>query len=343
MRKEYILALLYGLKTRGIKGVGPKAVLKIAQSQASMSLAENGGREDAAELYACVRAGDAKLASGIDENVLAEALDAAYELIDKSREKGIELVGYGDENYPPGFYFACDGKGVKTPPPLFWYKGDIGVLSKPGVAVIGTREPTPEGGKAGYYMGRIFAEKGFNVVSGLALGCDASAHSGALAARGVTTAILPSIVEPSEVMPRSHQRLAEEILSSGGLLMSEYPLGHAVSKFDYVDRDRLQAALAAAVIVVQSKYNGGSMHASNAALKAQKPVYVLKYLSDKLNRSDITSGNRLLAERGAEFISGQEMKAGGAKIFEFILKKHEEQQARTLPVAKAKKQAGLPV
>ena len=330
MRKEYILALLYGLNSIGVKGAGPKNVLKIVQTEIFMSLAENGERGDAAGLFACVRAGDAGLASGLDERVLAQALNAAYDLADRSREKGIELSGYGDENYPPGFYFACDDKGVKAPPPLFWYKGDIGVLSKPGVAVIGAREPSPEGVRAGYYMGRTFAEKGFNVISGLAPGCDASAHSGALAAGGATTAVLPSSVEPSEVMPRSHQKLAEDILASGGLLMSEYPLGHAVSGFDYVQRGRLQAALSAAVIVVQSKYNGGSMHTSNAALKARKPVYVLKYLSERLNRSDITSGNRLLAERGAEFLSGQEMKRGGAKIFEHILKKREEQQAQAM-------------
>lgn len=81
-----------------------------------------------------------------------------------------------------------DEDGKLNPPIILYYRGDIKALNKPGIAVIGTREPTPMGTKAGNFFAGELAKNGFNIVSGLAVGCDTTGHEGALSVGGTTTA-----------------------------------------------------------------------------------------------------------------------------------------------------------
>lgn len=118
-----------------------------------------------------------------------------------------------------------------------------------GVAIIGTRNPTPEGITAGEFLGEYFGSKGFNVVSGLAKGCDTAAHRGCLKGKGFTTAIVAHGLHT--VYPKENKGLAVEIIASGGVLMSEYFTGTGSLSNYFIERDRLQAGLSKATIVVQ--------------------------------------------------------------------------------------------
>ena len=111
------------------------------------------------------------------------------------------------------------------------------------------------------------------MISGLAQGCDYAAHNGALDAGGRTIAVLPSGFD--HIYPKHHKQLAQRIVCEGGALVSEYAPQAAARKWRCIQRDRIQAALAGQVLLIQSARSGGSMHTVRAALQMNKPVYVL--------------------------------------------------------------------
>jgi DNA processing protein len=102
----------------------------------------------------------------------------------------------------------------------------------------------------GITLGNISPKKG--LISGLALGCDSAAHKSALSANGLTTAFLAQGLD--KIYPSENKSLAKSIIEKGGLLISEYPIGEKISTGKLIERDRLQAALAQATIVIQSEW-----------------------------------------------------------------------------------------
>ncbi len=234
----------------------------------------------------------------------AEAESRAKRIIFASEENGIGIITKFDQGYPEVLKTTIDAKGKPSAPVVLYYKGNINILSKPGIAIIGTREPTLEGKKASEFFSRKFAEKGFNIVSGLAIGCDSCAHSGALLAKGSTTAFLAHGLD--SIYPEKNKELAEEILLNGGLLLSEYPIGKPVTRYSLVDRDRLQAGLSNATIVVQTGVKGGTMHAANNTLVSKKHLYVVYYKDESIRNHEKTKGNELLKSKGANYIKGDD-------------------------------------
>lgn len=174
----------------------------------------------------------------------------------------------------------------------------------PGLAVIGTREPTAEGSNGGKYLAGQFAKCGYNIVSGLAIGCDTCGHEGALSVGGKTTAILANGLDHDSIYPKENQELAEKIVENGGLLLSEYPISTIVNRYNLVARDRLQSGLSKATLVVMTGVKGGTMHAATATLKANKPLYVMRFKNEETNKHEKCLGNAYLVEQGARYISG---------------------------------------
>lgn len=282
------------LTLQQIKGVGPKTIIKVAEDvgQAIKSI-------DDLCLYEY-----SKWIKKITKDDLIEAHENAVRIINNSKNQKVGLIGYYDDEYPESLKNTCDENGKLDPPILLWYRGDISLLKKQGIAIIGTREATPDAIVAGQYIAKEFAKRGFNIVSGLAIGCDTCAHRGALDADGKTTAFLANGLDVNSIYPIENQELAEEIVIRGGLLLSEYPIGAKVNRYALVARDRLQAGLAMATVVVQTGITGGTMHAANATLKANKPLYALKFKTEEANLHEKSLGNALLVERGAKYISG---------------------------------------
>lgn len=236
-------------------------------------------------------------------------LSSAHELIEMSATRGIHAVSRFQESFPKNFLTTVnEDTGKPEVPFVIWYKGDLSVTSRPSLAVIGTREPTEKGEVAGEYYAEAFASIGVNIISGLAVGCDAAGHRGALKADGgVTTAILANGLDT--VYPRENRHLLEDILSKGGLVISEYPMGTAVNRYNLVARDRLQAGLADATLVVQTGIHGGTMHAAKATAKAGKPLFVIEYTEYQGEKSE---GNEYLKKtcnaRGLRVSAGEILK-----------------------------------
>lgn len=285
------------LTLQQLKGVGAKTVLKIAEQVGD----DVKSIEDLCDYWKIL---NGKKFKSLTEDDIVEAYDVAIRIINHSRMQDIGLIGYYDEEFPDILRKTCNEEGKLDPPLLLWYKGDITLLKMPGVAIIGTREAIPEAVVAGEYIAGKFAERGFNIVSGLAIGCDTCAHRGALNVNGMTTAFLANGLDTNSIYPSENRELAEDIVDKGGLLLSEYPLGSSVNRYSLVARDRLQAGLAMATVVIQTGVRGGTMHAANTTLKAGKPLYALKFKTDEANRHEKSLGNAYLVKQGAKYISG---------------------------------------
>ncbi|HIV54847.1 MAG TPA: DNA-protecting protein DprA [Candidatus Anaerobiospirillum stercoravium] len=231
------------------------------------------------------------------------ALAEANLVLCKSAEVGIGWVGCFDADYPASLREVKSEDGTKDESPVvLFYKGNLALLNQPSVAIIGAREAEPVALELANYWAQQLAAQGYNIVSGLALGCDAAAHRGALSVGGKTTAVLAHGLD--SVFPPVHQELAEQIVAQDGILISEYELGTNIDErgYSFVARDLIQAGISQAVLVAQARFNGGSMHASCAAANVGKPVLVGSY-DDKLNQIAATSGNRkLVQEFGAHYL-----------------------------------------
>lgn len=293
LSKEMILTL------QQLKGIGNKTIFKICES-------ENSSISDIDEVYDVLKKQKGKKFENLVKDDIMDANSYAKRIIEKSEEANIGLISYYDAGYPDILKRTIDEEGRLDPPLLLWYRGDISIIELPAIAVIGTREATPEGISGGTYIAGEFAKQGFNIVSGLAIGCDTCGHRGALNVGGKTTAFLANGLDHDSIYPSENQELAEEIVNKGGLLLSEYSIGQTVNKYSLVARDRLQAGLSLATLVIQTGIKGGTMHAAITTLKAEKPLYTMKFKDESINNHEKCLGNAHLVKQGAKFISGKD-------------------------------------
>lgn len=297
IRTREIIAL------QNIDNCGPATVRKICNYLIRHGRSIN-GPQDLIDVFPYLR--KEKVVSSRLDGFCREDAESAFRasdrILDSNERYGIQAVSIFDDRYPKALKDTINEKGSADAPILIYYKGDIAAAGLPSISIIGTREPTEIGIQAGKYFGKAFAEKGFNIASGLAIGCDTSGHEGALDGKGVTTAFLAHGLDT--VFPQQNQDLAERIVGNGGVLISEYAVGTPVSKYSLVARDRLQAGIAKATIVIQTGISGGTMHAANTTLLAGKPLYVVKYAD---MTGEKTQGNLLLKEKGAQFITSSDV------------------------------------
>ncbi len=240
----------------------------------------------------------------ITRKELERALDKADQTIELAESNCVGIISYYEPEFPNILknVMTKDGKR-EDPPVVLFYKGDLSALKEPAIAVIGTRKCTPTAEKAGSYLASEFAKRGFCIVSGLALGCDTIGHKEALKAGGRTIAFLAHGLDT--VYPPENTEIAEDIVINGGLLLSEYEIGTRVSPYNLVARDRLQAGLALATLVIQTGIQGGTMHAAQNCANSGKPLFVVKYRDQQTNSAEITQGNHMLVNKfGASYISG---------------------------------------
>ncbi len=293
LSREMILTLLQ------LKGIGNKTIFKICESvPTSIS--------DIDDVYDVLKKQKSKKFDSIVKDDVIEAYRYAKSIIEKSEEANIGLISYYDTVYPDILKRTIDEEGNFAPPLLLWYRGDISIIRLPAIAIIGTREATPEGISGGTYIAGEFAKQGFNIVSGLAIGCDTCGHRGALKVGGKTTAFLANGLDHSSIYPTENQDLAEQIVDNGGLLLSEYSVGQSVNRYSLVARDRLQAGLSLATVVIQTGIKGGTMHAATTTLKAGKALYAMKFKDESTNNHEKCLGNAHLVKQGAKYISGND-------------------------------------
>ena len=203
----------------------------------------------------------------------AENLRAAKREEAVLRAKNIRTVFYSSPEYP-----ALLRESVNAPFALFCM-GDVSCLSEKTVSVVGTRRITPEAKRAAVQFAKEAAKDGVTVVSGLACGVDSAAHAGAVeanfeaensAALGKTCAVLPCGIDT--IVPYANRKLAENILRSGGVIVSEYVPGVPSERWRFVQRNRIIAALSPATLVVQAPGGSGSLITADFALECGRDV-----------------------------------------------------------------------
>jgi DNA processing protein len=186
----------------------------------------------------------------------------------------VRALVYGDGAYPELLANIFD------PPFVLFVRGDAACLSAPCISVVGTRKPAPEGMEAARSFARDAARAGCTVVSGLAFGIDACAHSGALSAPGgKTAAVLASGVDV--ISPMSNRRLGGRILERGGCIVSEYLPGAGALAWRFVMRNRIIAGLSRATVVVDAPGKSGALITAKDALNEGRDVYVHRVSVDR--------------------------------------------------------------
>ena len=181
--------------------------------------------------------------------------------------QGATLVTPGCPEFPERL------KEIYDPPPVLWVRGDVSLLARPSIAVVGTRHPSPYGSGMSELLARDLAARGLVIVSGMARGIDSSAHRGALVARMPTVAVWGTGIDV--VYPKENKKLAEEILALGGAIVSELPMGTFPAPQNFPRRNRILSGLSIAVLVVEASENSGTRVTARCAAEQNRDLYAV--------------------------------------------------------------------
>lgn len=188
------------------------------------------------------------------------------ELEEQYYRSGISILTRLDKNYPDSLLQISDI------PCILYYCGDLSLLKKDSLAIVGSRLATIYGLKQARLMAGELSQNGLVIVSGMARGIDAAAHQGALERGGSTIAVLGSGLDLP--YPRENRKLFQQI-SEKGLVISEYPLGIQPAGYNFPIRNRIISALSLGVFVVEAKARSGSLITCDLALEQGKEVFAL--------------------------------------------------------------------
>jgi DNA processing protein len=162
---------------------------------------------------------------------------------------------------------------IAQKPKLLYFIGTLPNERSPVVGMVGTRKPTSYGKEVTFNLAYKLAQKGVIIVSGLALGVDAIAHRAAIEAGGTTVAVLANGLD--SIYPATHRKLAEDIVKSGGALISEYPPGVLARDFQFLARNRIVSGLSDAVIVTEAASRSGTLATVAHALEQNREVFAI--------------------------------------------------------------------
>ncbi len=215
-----------------------------------------------------------------------EWLEKINATLDRQERMGIVSISCQDSDFPARLLAIGDDC-----PPAIHCKGNLALLNADNaVAIIGARSADKEGNTKAYQLGVDYARKGYVIVSGLALGCDAAAHRGCLAANGGTIAIVGNGLDICH--PKENKPLEDAILAANGLMLSEQLIGVKANPTRLVARNRLQAALSDAVVLAQCPAQSGSLHTMRFARKYGKESLAATFP----RRTEANAGNYSLLD-----------------------------------------------
>jgi DNA processing protein len=198
-----------------------------------------------------------------------EDLDASIERLEVwlAESPDRHVLTLADPRFPPDLLQMAD------PPVLLYVIGDLDVLAHPRrLAMVGSRNPTPQGEANAHHFAKALGQAGVCVVSGLALGVDGAAHAGALEGSAPTIAVVGTGLD--RVYPRRHLSLAHRIAAHGAIV-SEYPLGTPPLQANFPQRNRLIAGLSQGTLVVEATLQSGSLITARLAAEQGREVFAI--------------------------------------------------------------------
>ncbi|HWR16538.1 MAG TPA: DNA-processing protein DprA [Terriglobales bacterium] len=219
------------------------------------------------------------------------SLNKAEDEVVKAKAAGAKIVTPADEDYPERLLEIYD------PPLCLYVRGDASILRQSGVAVVGTRHPTPYGVGMSERLSCDLSARGIIIISGLARGVDTAAHRGVVNAKGKTIGVFGTGVDV--IYPRENGKLAEQIVSLGGALISEFPIGTFAAPQNFPIRNRIISGLAIGVLVVEAGEYSGTRITARCALEQSREVYAVPgNVTNKLSW-----GPNTLIKQGAKLVA----------------------------------------
>jgi DNA processing protein len=222
---------------------------------------------------------------------LGKSLELAASEMDRTKELGAQVVVPGDAEYPRRLWEIYD------PPLVLYLKGNAEIADKPGIAIVGTRHPTPYGTGMAERLACDLAARGLVIFSGMARGIDTAAHRGALAGQGPTVAIWGTGID--EVYPKENQKIADQILASGGAILTEFHLGTFPAPQNFPIRNRIISGISIGVLVLEAGEFSGTRVTARCALEQGREVFAVPgNVTNKLSW-----GPNTLIKQGAALIA----------------------------------------
>ncbi len=269
-------------------GIGPQTARELL---ARFGLPEDIVGAGFPALQKCVPEKIAYALSGPAPTAMQEQIERTLAWADGDHNQVLTLA---DDGYPKALLSIAD------PPPLLYAKGRVELLSRPALAIVGSRNATVQGMQNAERFAQTLSASGLTVVSGLALGIDAAAHLGALAAHvgdeaGSTIAVTGTGLDL--VYPARHHALAHRI-AVDGCLISEYPLGTQAMASNFPRRNRLISGLAVGVLVVEAAMQSGSLITARSATEQGRDVFAIPGSI----HSPLSKGCHQLIRQGAKLV-----------------------------------------
>ena len=246
---------------------------------------------------AVVRASLTELEAATIQAVSAQSIatgksgEFAREELARAAAAGITVLSASDPLYPRRL------KEIYDPPIILYVRGDAEQLNKPGIAMVGTRHPTPYGSGMAERLACDLAAQGLVIISGMARGVDTASHRGAISAKGKTVAVFGTGVDV--IYPKENSRLSEQILSFGGALISEFPLGTFAAPQNFPIRNRILSGMSCGVLVVEAAEYSGTRITARLALEQNRDVFAVP--GNVTNKN--SWGPNTLIKQGAKLVA----------------------------------------
>jgi DNA processing protein len=196
-----------------------------------------------------------------------KARAAAEDEVRRVAEVGGSVLTPADEAYPERL------REIYDPPSALWIRGNVDLLARPGIAVVGTRSPSPYGAGMAELLSRDLANRRLVILSGMARGVDTAAHKGAIEAGGKTVAVWGTGIDV--IYPKENKKLAENIVASGGTIVSEYPLGTFPAPQNFPIRNRILSGMSVGVLVIEAAEYSGTRITARCANDQNRDVYAV--------------------------------------------------------------------
>ena len=220
-----------------------------------------------------------------------KSAELAREELARAAAAGATVISMDDPSYPPRL------KEIYDPPLVLYVRGSVDVLTKPGIAMVGTRHPTPYGSGMAERLACDLAAHGLVIISGMARGVDTASHRGAIAAKGKTLAVFGTGVDV--IYPKENSRLSEQILALGGALISEFPLGTFAAPQNFPIRNRILSGMSVGVLVVEAAEYSGTRITARCALEQNRDVFAVP--GNVTNKN--SWGPNTLIKQGAKLVA----------------------------------------
>lgn len=206
----------------------------------------------------------------------------------------VTTLTIGSDRYPARL------RQIACPPPLLFVQGAVGALATPQVAIVGSRRASIGGREITYEIAGSLVKYGLTVTSGMAIGIDAAAHQGAVAASGCSIAVLGC--GPDRIYPARHRQLAGALLGQGGAVVSEFLPGTRPEPANFPRRNRIISGLSLGVLVVEAALPSGSLLTARCALEQDREVMAVPGPV----RSPYSRGTHELLRNGAALVENAE-------------------------------------